>query len=536
MTHGMISAPQPEAVEAGLEAFKAGGNAVDAAIACALVQTAVDPQMCGIAGFGNMQVYLPESGVHTTFDFHGRAPLATRADMWEHLIEREAEDGWGFILKGRVNEAGYGAITSPRTLAAFDAALERFGTMKLADLIAPAIEYCERGVLVRPHMSEFWNLPPNAGRDANIDIVTKLPATRKIYCNTEGRLVGVGELLKNPDMGATYRRIAEHGARDFYEGEIARRIVADMQAHDGLLGMDDLAQCAPEENPPLWGEFHGYRYSTNQPPGGGVMLIEMLNILENFDLAGMGHNSPEYIRVVAEAMKLATIDKDIRVGDPRFFEVPLDELTSKAYAAKLAEKIRAGEKAHVERFNDGGRESKHTTQVSVADEHGNCVTMTHTLGQPSGVVTDGLGFMYNGAMSVFDPRPGHSNSLAPGKARFTALSPTIVFEGEKPFLVLGAPGATYITMGNLQVMLNAMVFGMSAQEAVLAPRFAATSDTIELSNRILRSAERDLVAQGYPVFRHPVSHTFAWVHAIRIRDGRWDGGADAATDGMAMAV
>ena len=152
--------------------------------------------------------------------------------------------------------------------------------------------------------------------------------------------------------------------------------------------------------------------------------------------------------------------------------------------------------------------------------------MTHTLGQPSGVVTDGLGFMYNGAMTVFDPRPGRAGSLAAGKARFSALSPTIVFKEDKPYLVLGAPGGTYITMGNLQAMLNVLDFGMSAQEAVLAPRFAATSNTIELSNRILRSAEADLRAQGYPVVRHPVSYTFAWVHAIRIVDGkmgRWCG-------------
>ena len=144
--------------------------------------------------------------------------------------------------------------------------------------------------------------------------------------------------------------------------------------------------------------------------------------------------------------------------------------------------------------------------------------------------------MYNGAMTVFDPRPGRSGSLAPGKARFSALSPTIVFNGDDPYLVLGAPGATYITMGNLQVMLNVLDFGMSAQEAVIAPRFAALSNILELSNRILRSAERDLRDQGYPILRHPVSYTFAWVHAIRIKDGKWDGGANPATNGMAMSL
>jgi gamma-glutamyltranspeptidase/glutathione hydrolase len=540
MTHGMISAAQPEAVEAGLDCLEAGGNAVDAAIACALVQTVVDPQMCGIAGFGTCHIYRParagRAAVHTTLDFHGRSPLATRPDQWAHLIEREAEDGWGFILEGRVNERGYGAITTPRTLAAFETALKRFGTRRLADLLPSAIAYAEEGFQVRPHMSAFWNAPAMAGRDANSLTMTAYPATRKIYCHGDGRLLGVGDILRNPGMGRTLARIAKHGPDDFYKGEIAREIVADMKANGGLIGLDDLATCAPEENAPLWGTYRGNRIASNNPPGGGIMLIEMLNILEQFDLKALGHNSPEYIRVVAEAMKIATADKDAKVGDPRFVDVPVAELTSKDYAATAAERIKSGRKAHVPRFNAGGAESKHTTQVCVVDEHGTCVTMTHTLGQPSGVVTPGLGFMYNGAMAVFDPRLGRAGSLAPGKARFSALSPTIVFKDEKPVLVLGAPGATYITMGNLQVMLNVLDFGMTAQEAVSAPRFAATSDTIEVSNRILRSAERELQAKGYPTRRYPLSYHFAWVHAIRIVDGRLDGGADPATDGMATAV
>ena len=234
MTRGMISAPQPEAVEAAADILRAGGNAVDAAIACAIVQTAVDPQMCGIAGFGSIHLYMPKLGVHTTFDFHGRSPLATRAEMWEHLIEHEALDGWGFILKGRVNEFGYGAITTPRTLAALAEVLERFGTKSLSELMQPAIGYCEEGYMVRPHMSQFWNLPPVAGRDANITMVNKHPATRKIYCHPDGSVLAVGDILKNPDMARTYRRVAEHGVDDFYRGEIAERIVADMEANGGL--------------------------------------------------------------------------------------------------------------------------------------------------------------------------------------------------------------------------------------------------------------------------------------------------------------
>ena len=341
MTQGMVSAPQPEAVEAGLEALEAGGNAVDAAIATALVQTVVDPQMCGIAGFGNLHVYLPGQNVHTTLDFHGRSPLAVRPDMWADLIEREAEDGWGFILKGRVNELGYGAISTPRTLAALDEALNRWGTRPLAELLQPAIAYCEDGFAVRPHVWQFWHEPAAAGRDPNIGLVTKNRHAAQIYTKN-GATLDIGDTLRNPDMGAVLRRIAERGVKDFYEGDIAQRILADMAANGGLIGAADLQTCAPEENEPLWGTYRGYRLATNQPPGGGVQLIEMLNILEQFDLVSLGHNSPDYIRIVAEAMKIATADKDAKVGDPRFVDVPLDELTSKQYAAGKADAIKRG--------------------------------------------------------------------------------------------------------------------------------------------------------------------------------------------------
>jgi gamma-glutamyltranspeptidase / glutathione hydrolase len=536
MTHGMISAAQPEAAEAGADILRAGGNVVDAAVATALVQTVVDPQMCGIAGMGCMHLYLPSRSIHTTIDFHGRSPAATRADMWADRIIREADDGWGFILRDRVNEIGYQSITTPRTLAALEHALRRYGTMTLADLIQPAIAYAEQGCLIRPHIAEFWHRPPIAGRDANIGVITKFPATRKIYTDATGAPLEVGATLRNVDLANTYRRIARDGAADFYSGEIAGQILADMRANSGLLGEADLQSCTPEETSPLWGTYRGTRVATNNPPGGGIMLIEMLNILEQFDLAAIGHNTPEYIRIVSEAMKIATADKDAHVGDPRFVDVPIRHLTSKDYASQMADRIRRREKTPVPRFNLGGMESQHTTQLCIVDDSSNAVTMTHTLGQPSGVVTEGLGFMYNGAMAVFDPKPGRAGSLAPGKSRFSALSPTIVFKNNQPFLVLGAPGATYITMGNLQVMLNVVDFGMNAEAAVSAPRFAAVSDVIELSNRILRSCERSLVAGGYPVRRHPQSYTFAWVHAIRIVDGRMDGGADPATGGLVVEV
>ncbi len=533
---GMVAAAQPEAVEAGLEAFKAGGNAVDAAIATALVQTAVDPQMCGIAGFGSLQVYDPAKGVHICHDFHGRAPLAVRPDMWERLLIGEAEDGFGFLLEGRVNELGYGAITSPMTLKGLAEASARYGRLQFRDLLAPAIAYARDGFMVRPHVAAYWAQVPTEGRAPHAEVLTKLPATRKIYAKPDGALRKVGEILKNPDMGATLERVAQAGVEEFYEGRIAQQIAADMAAHGGLITMADLKAALPETVEPLWGSYRNLKFATNRPPGGGVMLIEMLNILENFDLKAMGHNSPDYIATVAEAMKIATVDKDAKVGDPRFVSVPLAELTSKDYAKSLADRIKRGEKTHVPRLRGGQKESADTTHVVAVDETGACATMTHTLGTPSGVVTEGLGFMYNGAMAVFDPRPGRAGSLAPGKSRFSSMAPSIIFKDGKPMLVIGAPGGTYIAMGILQAILNVVEFGMNALEAVSAPRFNATSDTLDITNRILRSTEADLKRRGYPVRRWPLTFHFAGVHAIRIVDGKLDGGADPGRDGMAMAV
>ena len=178
MSGGIITAPQPEAVEAGAEVLRDGGNAIDAAVACALVQTAVDPLMCGIAGFGTMQIHMPGQGVHRFIDFHCRAPAAARPDMWADIVIGEAEDGFGFLLKGAANEIGYQSIMTPMTLRALATALERHGTHSLADLLQPAIHYAEEGFLVRPHVSAFWNEVPGAGRVSHREFVTRFPATR----------------------------------------------------------------------------------------------------------------------------------------------------------------------------------------------------------------------------------------------------------------------------------------------------------------------------------------------------------------------
>src|SRR5262252_8878483 len=531
----MIVAAQPEATEAGADILKAGGNAVDAAMTCALVQGVVDPLMCGIAGFGSCGIAMPSAGFHGYIDFHAPAPLGVRPDMWADRIESEARDGYGFILRGRVNDIGYQSICVPASLRAYRDAHREHGRLPWEQIVEPAIAWAESGWTVRPHVAYWWHEPGQMGRASGAERLAFTPASRALYCRPDGTPKQVGDHVVNRDLGQTLRLIAKHGDEVFYEGEIAQAIVEDLRRHDGLLGAADLREWKTVRNTPLWGTYRGYRVSSNQPPGGGVMLIEMLNILERFVLGTLEHNSAEYIRVVAEAMKRSTVDKDCHVGDPRFVEVPVDRLTSKDYAAWLAEEIRLGKKAEVPRFNAGGSPSGDTTHVSVIDGEGNCVAMTHSLGMPSGVVTEGLGFMYNGCMGVFDPRPGRAGSLAPGKARFSSICPSIAFESDKPVLVIGAPGATQIAMGVLQVTLNILDFDMTMLEAVSSPRFSATSNMIDLSNRIPRSIERELVGVGYQTVRSPLSYTFAWVHGIKITSGGLEGGADPATDGMALS-
>jgi len=531
----MIVAAQPEATEAGAEILKAGGNAVDAAMACAFVQGVVDPLMCGISGFGSCGIAMPAAGFHGYIDFHAPAPLAVRPDMWADRIESEARDGYGFILRGRVNDIGYQSICAPASLRAYRDAHREHGRLPWEQILEPAIAWAESGWTVRPHVGSWWAEDGQMGRAANHERLAFTPASRALYCRPDGTPKRVGDRVVNRDLGQTLRLIAKHGDEVFYEGEIAHAIVEDMRRHDGLIAAEDLRGWRTTRNAPLWGTYRRYRVSSNRPPGGGVMLLEMLNILEHFPLAGLEHNSADYVRLVAEAMKRATIDKDRHVGDPRFVEVPVDRLTGKPYAAAMAAEIQAGKKADVPRFN-AGAPVKDTTHVSVIDAEGNCVTMTHSLGMPSGVITTGLGFMYNGCMGVFDPRPGRAGSLAPGKARFSSVVPSIVWEADRPHLVIGAPGATQIAMGVLQVLLNALDFDMTMVEAVSAPRFSATSNAIDVSNRIPRGVERELQTMGYEVVRSPNTYGFAAVHAIRVHPDGLDGGADPGHDGIVMAV
>ena len=530
----MIVAPQPEAVEAGAAVLARGGNAVDAAIACAFVQGVVDPLMCGIGGFGSMQVYMPKRGVHEVLEFYARAPLAATPDMWTSKLRGRSRDGFAFLLEGGISEQGPLAVCTPGTVRGYAEALSRYGTLDWADAMAPAIAQARRGTMVRPHMHWFWAQDQAGSGQVNTADKLRLTETgRRVYFNPDGSPLRPGQMLHNPDMAQTLERLAAGGPELFYHGELAEQIAADFKAKGGLLSEADLAAYELSVVAPIWGSYRGHRISTSPPPASGLSMLQILHMLEGFDLRALGHNSVEHVRLLAEAMRRMTIDKDNHMGDPAYVDVPVERLISKDYAAAQAASIRRGERARV---SPPGPSDRDTTHVSVVDRDGNCVALTHTLGSPSGAITEGLGFIYNGTMSRFDPRPGRAGSIAPGKRRSSSAAPTIVFREAAPHIVIGAPGGSYIAPAVAQGIMNVIDFGMGMLEAVAAPRVVAVSDIIDVSNRVPLAVTDALEADGYATKRNPQGYAFAALHGIRIEDGRLDGGADPQRDGMAMRV
>lgn len=530
----MIVAPQPEAVEAGASILHAGGTAIDAIIACALTQGVVDPMMCGIGGFGVLQLHDPRTGRQIVLDGLSVSPAACTESMWADRFAGECPDGFGYIIRDHANELGHNAVTVPGILRTLAEAHARFGRLAWPALFEPAITAAEEGWLVRPHVASMFHLDETGyGR---LSYRTKLALTedgRRLYIGADNTPKKLGAHIRNPELADSLRLVARETAETLYTGELARRIITDMQRHDGLLSAADLASYRPEQREPIRIDYRGYTITTPPPPAGGIIIAEILRILERFDLTATPHNEPDYIAIVSEAMKIAGRDKERHIGDPLFAPPPLNRLLSNDYADACAAAIRSGERTALPRTKP---DAKDTTTISCIDADGMVASLTHTLGVPSGVIVPGTGFMLNGGMNTFDPRPGRAGSIAPGKRRFSTMAPTIVLKSREPVITLGAPGGAWIAVAIAQVLINILDWGMTIQEAIAAPRFSATSDAIDISNRISRATQRDLEAKGYEVRRSPVSYAFAGVHGITCWDGVLQGAADPQRDGLAIGI
>lgn len=530
--NGIVVAPQPEAVDAGVEMLRAGGNAIDAAVCAALVQTVVDPVMCGIAGFGAMQIWSPANGPES-IGFHATSGSRTSEAMWAGSLVGEAADGYTQRVAGDVNELGYASITTPATLKGLALALRRHGRKSFADAVAPAIAWAHEGFAVRPFMHSAWVHDEDAA--GALPLLRKLdwsPAGRRLFFRDDGSLKRPGDRIRNPEFARTLERLARRGPEDFHAGETAAIIAQDFERGGALVTADDLRAYEAEVSTPLPGRYRGLQLCSAPLPAGGAHLVMALNVLERFNLHSMEHNSPDYIECVCAVMAL-TQDARRAWGDPRFVDAPLDRLLGAEHADALAAAVR--ERAPLDRVRPPDREWPHTTQVCSADAEGNVVSLTHSLGTPSGVITEGLGFMYNGAMSVFDPRPGMPGSIAPGKRRYTAIAPTLVLRDGVPMMAIGAPGGAHITNALVQGIVNVLDFGMGIAEAVAAPRFSMIGGAIHVSNRIPWRTTRELERRGHRVVRSHQSYAFAGPHGL-LRDagGRLHGGADPQRDGMAL--
>lgn len=465
--NGMVVSSHYLASEAGLRILKSGGNAVDAAIATGFALAVTLPSAGNIGGGGFMIVYSKDGKV-TAFDFREKAPAAAHAKMY--LDEHGNYDK-------PINHEGYLAIGVPGTVAGFFLAHERLGHTPMPALLTPAIELAEKGFPIS------WGLYDDF--DYLAETFRAYPASAKVFLKQGKEVYQPGEIWKQPDLAAALKRIQKLGRDGFYKGETARLLAADMKKHGGLITEKDLADYQAQQRAPVQGTYRGFEvYSMCPPSSGGTAVVEMLNILEGFDLRQAGFASAQHLHLVAEAMRRAFADRARHLGDPDFNpNMPIARLTSKEYAAELRRGISLNRASPSDPVAiEEAYESSETTHYSVVDAEGNAVVVTYTLEDWYGskIVAEGTGFLLNNEMGDFNPWPGRTDStgligtdpnlVAPGKRMLSSMTPTIVAKDGKPYLLIGSPGGRTIINTVLQVVLNVIDFDMDISEAIAAPR------------------------------------------------------------------
>ncbi|SDA59681.1 gamma-glutamyltransferase [Sinorhizobium sp. NFACC03] len=464
--HGMVVTAQHLASDVGVAVLKSGGNAVDAAVAVGYALAVTYPTAGNIGGGGFMTIRFKD-GRTTFLDFRERAPQAATKTMYL--------DGKGDVIKG-LSTDGYLAVGVPGPVMGFEVARSRYGTKPLAELIAPAIALAKDGfVLEEGDVSTF---------EGRAERLAKDPAAAAIFLKPDGKAFAAGEKLVQTDLAASLSSIAEKGPDAFYKGAIADQIVKASSEKGGVLAKADFERYAVRELEPVKCNYRGYDIVSSPPPSsGGVIICEILNVLEGYPLSYMGYGAADTVHAMIEAMRHAYVDRNTSLGDPDFVENPIAKLTDKAYAKEIRAKIdpfRAGVSATL--IPKGFGESKETTHYSIIDDEGNAVAVTYTLNGSfgAGVVAPGTGILLNNEMDDFTSKPGvpnlygliqgEANAIAPGKTPLSSMSPTIISKDGKPFMVIGSPGGARIITITLEAILNVIDHGMNIQEAVDAPR------------------------------------------------------------------
>ena len=465
--NGMVVTAQHLATKVGVDVLKRGGNAVDAAVAVGYALAVVYPAAGNLGGGGFMTIQLAD-GRKTFLDFREKAPLAAKSDMY---LDKE-----GNVVKG-LSTKGHLAVGVPGSVSGMEYAREKYGTLQRAALIKPSIDLAEKGFVLEQGDIDMFN---TATADFKAD-----PATAAIFLN-KGEAFKVGEKIVQKDLARTLREVSTKGTDGFYKGWVAKAIADSSAAGKGIITTEDLAQYKTREMAPVECDYRGYRVVSAPPPSsGGVIICEMLNILEGYPLKDLGWRSAQATHYQIEAMRHAYVDRNSYLGDPDFVKNPLDRLLDKGYAEKIRAVIDP-KKAGVSKDIKPGvapHEGSNTTHYSIADKWGNAVSVTYTLNDWFGakVTAARTGVLLNNEMDDFTSKvgvpnlyglvQGEANKIEPGKRPLSSMSPTIVSKDGRPVMVVGTPGGSRIITAVMLTMINAIDYGMNVQEAVDAPRF-----------------------------------------------------------------
>ncbi|MCG8503207.1 MAG: gamma-glutamyltransferase [Sphingomonadales bacterium] len=467
--NGMVAAQERRAAAAGAEMLAAGGNAVDAAVATGFALAVTLPQAGNLGGGGFMLIHLAEENRTIAIDYREMAPAAAHRDLFL--------DAAGNVDR---NLARFSLLSTgvPGTVAGLVHALENYGTMELEDVIQPAIDMAEDGIAMSYPIAQ--SLSQRGER------LQRHPASARYFFKEDGSAYAGGDLWVQEDLAWTLKRIRRKGAEAFYRGRVAERIVAEMEAGGGLITMADLAAYRPVEREAVRGRYDGYEIIAMPPPSsGGVHVIQMLNVLEGYDLRRLGHNSAAYLHLLVETMKRAYADRSEYLGDPDFYPVPVAALTDKGYAAEIRSAIDPGQatpSAEIAPAKDLRAEAPNTTHYSVVDAAGNMVSNTYTLNfsYGNGIAVTGAGFLLNNEMDDFSAKPGvpnafglvggEANAIEAGKRPLSSMTPVIVLKDGRPWMATGSPGGSTIINAVLQMLLNVMEFDMNIAAATAAPR------------------------------------------------------------------
>ncbi|MED7789294.1 gamma-glutamyltransferase [Francisella sp. 19X1-34] len=468
--HGMVSSQEALASVVGLQILKQGGNAVDAAVAVGFALAVTLPRAGNLGGGGFMLIHLKDKHKNIAINYREKAPSKATKDMF---LNKKGEVDYSKV------SGSYSASGVPGTVAGLIDAQQKYGKLTLAQVIAPAIKLAKYGIPVSYdlHQSLATARP----------WLKKSPDAMRIFYKKNGSAYKVGETLKQPELAHSLELIAKHGKKAFYEGEIAHKIAKSMAKNGGLITLKDLKNYNVEEMKPVKGTYRGYTiYSMPPPSSGGVVLIELLNILENFPLADYGNNSAKTINLMSNAMSYAYNDRNADLGDPDFVKMDLAKFLSKKYAKQIAKKIDTDKhipSKDISTVDPDDHEKLQTTQFSVIDKDGNMVSNTYTLNYSygSGIIAPGTGIFLNnemddfaakvGVANVFGLVQGEANTVAPNKRPLSSMTPTIVLDKKgNPFLATGSPGGSRIITTVLQVILNLVDYNINLQSAVNNPR------------------------------------------------------------------